>query len=345
VQEGLKQTRGAGAWMGVPFEFLNAKLRGRRPEVYEGDRLRELSACQSVEELSRRLFPREEPAGRLALERRLRQRCLNELCSFLHYLSPEAGQFYLSVLRRFQVDNIVVLLRLFAGRQGDAEVERYLTDLPPELTVPSGELMRSEDLAAFLKLLPAEFARCAEPTLPLYRRYETVAFTEMAIERRYWEGIREGLQIVPVQWRGDCARPLVHEMASSRLLTVLRAARNYNLQWEELRPLLPPHPGESALVGTARLSERALRELFEEPSARRVARMVRSVSEDEAADLVGLEEKLWAETYSLANHVYYSCTEGPAIVVGYYYVRRNELKGLTALVESLHYGEQPTGAS
>jgi len=332
---------GTQALMGLPFEFLNAKLRGRRRHVYEGSRLRRLADCASLEELTGWLYPRQAPLSRLSLERRLRQDCASELTAFTLYLSADVARFYGALVRRFQVDNILVLLRLFAGGRQEPSPEQYIPELPPSLAVRSGELLASANLAEFLGKLPEDLSRAALRTLPLYEAAGTTAFTEMAVERAYWDGVNRGLRLLPGAHRSACAQPIEHERNIARLLTVLRAARHYEMRWEDLAPLLPA--GDSSGDGGAGVgvSEEVLRAIHGNPSPDNVAAKVRGLARLGVPEsLVELEERLWNQVFRLANRLYYTMPDGPAVLVGYYYVRRNELKNLTALVEAVHYGRR-----
>jgi len=325
------------------MEFLSARLRGRRRRVYEGDRLRELARAAHLGELCERLYPREPVAGRLELERRLRRDCVEELASVLHFLSPPFHHFYAALIRRFQVDNIVVLLRLFAGGGEAPSREDYLTELPGRLSVPAGELLASGSIEEFIAQLPVDLARAARGAVALDKRAETTAFTEMALAREYWEGVTAAFAALSGADREACAGPVLSELAAARLLMVLRAARNYDLEWDRLKPLLPRNA--STEDGPSGISAAALEALHGDPSPANVARQVGLVrTPAHAEDLVDLEELLWERTYRMANRIYYSVMDGPAVAVGYFYVRRNELKALVHLAEAIHYGS-PAGAA
>ena len=325
--------------MDVPLEFLNAKLKGRRTRVYEGDRLRELAQCTSLTELCGRLYPREPAMERLALERRLRRDCVSELASFTRYLDPSLGVFYLALLRRFQVENIVVLLRLFAGGGERPSPEQYLTELPPAFAVSAGNLMASQNVAEFLQKLPTDLAGAGSEVLYLDELRRTTAFVEMAFWRAYWDGVVRAADVLGAEEQTACAGPVVCEIASARMLAVLRAARSYKLGWEELEPLLPRWSAPGMASGV-RVSEAGLGQLFSDPSPARVAKTVRGVSPQEAESLVDLEAALWRKTWRGANRLFYSEMDGPGVVVAYFYVRLNELRNLTSLVEAIHYGGQ-----
>ena len=64
-----------------------------------------------------------------------------------------------------------------------------------------------------------------------------------------------------------------------------------------------------------------------------------SVSADEPPDLGRLEEALWHGAVRLANRQYYEMPAGPAVLVSYFYLKREELRHLLALTQMLRYGE------
>ena len=329
---------GAPARMDAPFEFVNAKLRGRRRRVYEGGRLEDLARHGTVEDLARRLYPREIIAGRLGLERRLRQDCANELAGVVRYLAGGIQRFYVTLIRRFQVENITVLLRLFAGDREEPSPEQYLVDLPEWMSVAGGELLASADPEEFIARLPADMSAAAAAAHGAHGVAETTAFIEMALERQYWQGVVESLRELPAACRGECAVPILSELGAARLLAVLRAARHTDIAWEDLLRLIPAWKGNGEDGPHGGLSDSALQELHRDPSAENVAAKVPGLTAEQAENLADLEHLLWGRTFRLANRLYYRTLSGPAVVVGYYYVRRNELKALTALVESVHYG-------
>lgn len=326
------------AQMSVPMSFINAKLRGRRRRVYEGDRLSHLQQHRSVHRVWVELYPREGGTGRVALERRLRENCVAELASFTHLLPPGVADFYNALLLRFRIDNILVLMRLFAGGREAVQPEEFVPELPEKLRVPSGELLGSPNLEAFVAALPPDLAREAAPTISLYEEHRTIAFTEMALERAWWLGICEQLENQPRKHRHHCAAPLLSELASARVLAALRAGRNYDIEWEDLEPQLPPVGPGPQEGPDAPLSDQRLRDLFEDPSPANVAATVPRADKEVAESLIDLEERMWETTYRIANRIYYGVMEGPSIVVSYFYVRRNELKNLIKTVESIHYG-------
>jgi len=270
---------------------------------------------------------------------------VRELTSFLHYLSGAPARFYVALVRRFQVDNVLVLLRLFAGGAQEPSPERYVLELAPEMAVPAGELLSSSDPEEFVAKLPADLAGDAAGTVELYREHGTSAFTEMAIERAYWMRLLEALSSLGHTDRQACAGPLLWELGAARLLAVLRAARSYDAPWEQLRPLLPPWPAGMDPLPCVVLPDSTLQALYDAPTAEAVAARVPIVQPALAESLTDLEEHLWTQTFRQANRLHYGVLEGAAILVSYFYVRRNELRNLTRLAECVYYGTEFVGAA
>lgn len=317
----------------VPFEFVNARLRGRRGLLYEGARLRELAGLPSVEELAWRLYPRQDIPDRFALERRMLAACVQELASFVAYLSGPYRALYRSLLDRYAVENLKVLLRLFLRKGEDAEGIGYLIELPRELSLPDVELLSSSDIDEFLGRIPLPAVRaCAQGALPLYHETGRRAFLEMAFDMGYWSGVPEALDRLSHPEQVQCSAPIRCEFDAMRLLATLRAARLYRVPWRQLRSLLPE--------GRGAIGIRTLGEVYENPEPQfvmdRVPQLRRlSVSLEQAGEIGALEDVLWHEAVRLANRQYYGVTSGPAVLVSYFYLKREELRHLLALTQML----------
>ncbi len=326
----------------VPTEFLQAKLRGRRRRLYEGGRLEELAHCTSVKELWNDLYPRRKGTGRVALQRQVRKDRIADLCSILHLLSPDLSSFYTALVRRFQLDNILVLMRLFAGGREELDPESFVPDLPERIDISARNLLQARNLEDFLSQLPSDLTRTAFDTLDLYRSEETTAFTEMALEREWWSLILDQLGELSGQARQECSPPILFELNSARLLTTLRAGRSYHIQWDTLQPFLPPSPPQESEKRQNRLAQSTLEELFESPAPDTIRAHVSWVEEETAEDLVELENATWARTVKIADRIYHTLLDGPSILVAYFYLKRNEIQNIIETIESVYYTRQQT---
>jgi vacuolar-type H+-ATPase subunit C/Vma6 len=330
--------RGPAA-LGTPFEFLNAKLRARRSRIYAGESLRRLTRLGTPRELADRLYRRHDVQGAVELERRLAADCVADLAWPLRYLEGAYRAFYAALLELYRVENLKALLRLLAAT-ARPEPERYLVELPRALALPAGALSGAQSAREFVELVPVPAVRrAAKAVLPRYRETGRRAYLEMAFDRGYWQGVWEALERLPGRVAAQCAGPLRRERAAMCLLGTLRAAGTYELPWGDWVELLPPGgdgPGPATL-----------REVYERPTVEfareRLAwvdeALRRHVPPADSADLWRLEEALWHETVRAADRQYYAQMSGPAVLVSYYYLKREELRHLLGITQMLRYGK------
>ncbi len=328
------------AGLDVPFDFLNAKLRGRRSFLYEGGRLRELGKVASLQDLSWRLYPREDIPDVFELERRMLSSCAQDLATVLTYLTGAFGELFRALLDRYVVENLKVLLRLFTRKDGEADPAGYLIDLPPGMALPVHELLGSSDVAEFLARIPlASVWASARDALPLYRETGRRGFLEMAFDCGYWDAIQDGVGSLRDLYQAECAAPVLAELDAMRLLATLRAGRVYQVPWDDFKTVLP---GKGLPPGV-------LQQVYQHPevefAVERVPGLAQAVERHRQAGQVreigDVEDVLWHEVLRLANRQYYALPVGASVVVSYYYFKREELRHLLALAQMLRAGRPP----
>ena len=320
--------------MNVPFDFVDAKLRGRRRKLYEGDRLEEVAHSRNVGELAETIFPEEPPETPKRLQKRLDQQALHEMVQFLPYLDEAHSYLLRTLLSRYQVWNLKIALRLFGRETAAEQADRFMLDLPPSLALPREKLLNASDVDEFLRAVPQETLR--ESTAPALKTYEETnrrAFLEMGLDRGWWQCVEEALNRL-YYWKGQrCLPALEAERRCRGVLTVLRAARTYNVNWSTLAPLMPALPGADD-------EEDAFRRLHEEPDAQTVADVLARISNlsiqpDEAQHLPELEDTLWTHVVKTANQQFYTALQSPGTLVAYTYLKRAECRKLVSLAEML----------
>jgi vacuolar-type H+-ATPase subunit C/Vma6 len=321
--------------LSVPLDFLAAKLRGRRSRLYEGDRLRDLARQRSLGELAWLLYPREEIRRPLVLERRLLSDCVADLASLLKFLDGAYCDFYRALLNRYAVENLKVLLRLWWQGGVEAGAGDYLIELPRRLRLPRRDLLTAGSPEGFVAAVPLKEVReCALELLPRLAEDAPRACLEMAFDKGYWRGVWHSL---PRGARAYAA-PVQHEFDAMRLLGTLRAARHYGLSWSQWEPLLPDGPGG--------LSEATLRSLHADPRLEFVIGSIRWLGpeaerlrdEKGGPSLGRLEEALWRRLVRTADRQYYCNMTGPAVLIAYFYLKRNELRELLGIAQMVRYG-------
>jgi len=318
----------------MPGEFLNAKMRGRRSLLHEGDRLRSLAIEPTVPHLAERLYPREDVPDDLSLERRLLASCVEDLAGLARFLGGSALKLYTSLLDRYRVENLKALLRLL-GREGPAS--DILLPLPESLSIPVDDLAASPSVEEFCRRIPWRTVReCAEAALPLFRESERKAVLEMAFDQGYWTAVAEGARAMPVRRRRRCLAPVRREQMAMSLLAVMRAARVYGMSWEQVKPLLPRPVGGNGYD--------RLRDVHGRPEpqfAVDALPWLSGVALDAARpdDLAAFEDALWRGVMHLAARQYRAAGDGFATLISYYYFKRNEFRNLYTLAQMIRYGE------
>lgn len=327
------RARGLGE---VPLEFVNAKLRGRRARLYEGARLRHLVEQDNVQDLAYELFPREDLVTQVELERHLAAECAGELGRFAPYVTGAYGALYDALLSHFAVENLKVLLRVLGREDARRLADRHTVALPARLELPVDELLRSRDEQQFAARIPLPSVRSAvQGALPLFEETERRGFLEMAMDRGRWEAVAAALDALPRRDRAACRPPIACESDGLRLAGALRAATVYEMPWERFEALLPAGPGE--------LSVADLRRVYARPQSETVLEVLpelRHFLEDpgRAGSPGALEEAMWRRTLREANRQYYGHLSGPAILVSYYYLKRNEQRSLAMLAQMVRVG-------
>jgi vacuolar-type H+-ATPase subunit C/Vma6 len=299
--------------------------------------LRLLARERSVGELVYRLYPHEEIRDELDLERHILAGSVAELIGLSGYLSGAQCEFYDTLVSRYPVQNLKVLLRLW-GRQPDPRAaDPYLLPLPAGWSLRAEEFLACESIEDFVGLIPlAQVREDAQAALPLFRETSRKAYVEMGFDRGYWRAVSDGLRAIHPAEQNRCSLPIRRELESLRLLATLRAARVYRIPWEHLERLLP-----ASLGG---VSTEELRGIYRRPEPEVIRDGVQWLKGMELADEVLedaglLEEALWREVVRLANRQYYTVLSGFCTLVSYYYLKRNEFRRLLGLMHMVRYGE------
>lgn len=320
--------------MSLPFNFVDAKLRGRRRKIYEGDRLEAAVRKRTVAELSETVFPDDPPDTLETLQKRLDQACVDDLAGFLPYLDDARSSVLRALLRRFQVWNLKIALRLFERESARERFNRFMLDLPASLALPREKLLEASGVDEFLRAIPCETLREAiTPTLKPYQETHRKAYIEMGLDRGWWQSLDAALQNLNRWDRGGCSPAIDAERLCLRLLTVLRAARTYEMDWERLSTLLPP---------STRATEEGdpLQGLYENPDTQMVTKHIPddsglSIDAGDVQNLPDLENTLWTQVAQAANRQFYTELGETGSLVAYCYLKGAERRRLVSAAEMI----------
>jgi hypothetical protein len=155
----------------------------------------------------------------------------------------------------------------------------------------------------------------------------------MALDRAYWSAVLEAAGHLRHGDRESCMGPVVAEAGAAAVFGTVRAAATYEIPWSRWEGLVPPTVG--------RPSAAALAALYADPTAEHVMEQMPWLCGGEPleqpVDVAALEDAAWRRCVRVANRQYYSPTTGPAVLIGYYYLKRQEARSLLGLSQLVRY--------
>jgi len=321
--------------MSSPY-FIIAKVRGMRGKLYEGEKLTRLCDAPGIEELAATLAPGEPIGDTIGLQRHLTAQHVRALRSILVHLAGWRHELFLWMLRRYQVENLKVLLRAWATHAEPSLLARYTVDLPGAIGLPIQAMMNSPDLESVIRKIPVpELQAGAFTGLGGFEESGRLFFVEAGLDQGYLAELRRRSERV-----GEESRPAVRQLVGLELdiynvMLVLRAMFDYSIPFNKVRGLFAPF---GAYVGL-----RVLEQLRHAPDLDAAAGLVPPPAlgaTTPAPSAEALETAMWQNLYRVANRWYYSCVLDFGAIAAFYYIKRVELRNLIRISEHVRYGER-----
>lgn len=314
------------------LDYVAAGVHARRSRMAEADRLFALARLQTIPDLSRALYPSREPAVAAAdLQRRL----IRDQAAELAHLSGDvggAGGALLDWLRtRFQVENLKVLARGFAGGLGPEAVRPHLVAVlgpPPD----PGPFVAAADVEAFVALLPeGPFRQGAARGAALYRDRPRSFALEAGLDAGYLRELLDRAGAAPD--REHVLRPVEQEVHTFQMMLAARGRFVFGLDAEALEPFAVRTGALVPLLAAADLEE-----LARATVGRAIDRMPPAEGGVDPADLEALA---WDRYARVANWAFRRSHMGLGAVVAYTALRRVELANLIRVSEGIRLGLVP----
>lgn len=324
----------------VDRDYLVARLHARRSRIVEGARLEVACQAPTLAELGRTLTFSPARTTRL-FERDLLARLLDELTGVLAHLEPNARPLAGTVLTRFQLENIKILLRAHQHHLPPAEVRNQLLPLPLAYALQLPALTTAASVREFLNALPPGRVRDAALTTMSDRAPPPPPFLlETALESGYREELLHTVTRLPPHDQVPVAALHRQEVFSSQFLTVIRGRFQFHLPPDALQRALLPHGNQPS---------RWLRTLLAAPDPATAVALGRTAVLDErpaaagALDLAQLEGAVWRRFIRLARDAFRRSHMGLGAVAGYFALRRMEVANLITVSEGIRLGVDPSG--
>ena len=320
------------------FDFLCAKLHGMRSLLYEGERLEGLLKCRNLSEMYGELFADHPFQSHLQFERELVSYHVATLHDLSEFLSGKTLALYTWLLRRYQIENLKVILRHWAKKGDRAELERLLVDLPHSLSLPMDSILASPGLASLIPKIPHPLLQKgaslgAEP----FERRGTAFFLETGLDKAYFTELYVLLQRLHGTHSSGSA-PLVRlEVDIFNALLAFRGKLGYAVTAQDLEPFFAP--------GGKYLTPRLCGEIMGLDSFDEMLKQLPSgflgSPKIEVTEIGDLERVLSERLYRTASRQFYRSVSDFGKVLAFFHVKRAELTNLIRFAESLRYGHPP----
>lgn len=316
------------------FDFIHAKVHGLRSRVYEGDRLDTLCDLRTVNQLWHRLYPDAEPAGHRELQRRLLADHIEVLRVIHEHLPGGLQDFFRWLLRRYQLENLKVLLRAWKAGAALEEVRPYLAPVPEALSLPAEAMLRADSLADLLRRVPeARFRAAGEAHIDRFQEGRETFFLETPLDGAYYRALLDEQERLHGADRAHTERLVRLEIAVFNILCLFRLKLNYGLAFEEARPFFVSLAPEAF----------RLERLYDYPEFDDMVPLIPREflprdGDVELETIADLERAFWQRLLQVANRQFYRSISDFGAVTAFYTIKRVELANLIRVVEGVRYG-------
>jgi vacuolar-type H+-ATPase subunit C/Vma6 len=319
------------------FEFIQAKVHALRSRVYEHERLDDLCDLRTIAQLWHRLYPEADPGDHRTLQRRLLADHIHTLETVRRHLPSELTDFYAWMMRRYQVENLKVLLRAWKAHEPIEQVLPFLAPLMPDMALDPRPFLRTSSLGDFLMLIPvAELRVAGERAGARYADTGETFFIETAFDTAYYAHLLDRHEGLPARHREGTHALILNEVSIFDILSIFRLKLNYGMRYEQAAVFLVP-----AIGGPMELER-----LYDYPD---FGDMVERIPEEllphaprpEIETIADLELALWERGLQRANAQFYHSVEDLGAAVAFATIKRMELANLFRVIEGMRYGLSP----
>jgi vacuolar-type H+-ATPase subunit C/Vma6 len=319
------------------FDFIQAKLHGQRSRVYERERLDELCESRTVDQLWGRLYPDAEPAGHRELERQLLADHVAALDGVRLHLPERLAPFAAWAMRRYQVENLKVLLRAWKAREPLPNVAPLLAPLRRDLALDAAAFLNAPGLPDFIRLIREEALRdAALRSVPQYEETQGTFFVESALDGTYYAGLLARHAALGAAPRRQTQALIGLEVAIYNVLAAFRLKLNYGIPYKQALPFLA-----NGVPDARRLRRLYLSSEFREMRGAIPREMARRDGLAAASTIAELEVLFWERLLRVASRQFYRSAGDLGGVVAFFVVKRVELANLIRVIEGVRYGMEP----
>jgi len=338
---------------GQDFDYLVARLHGRRSRMAEGDRLNALCRLNTLTDLYQSVFPASDLKGVGDFQRLCVSTLGREISGLVGDLSGPAARLIRWFLTRLEIENLKVLVRTHFLKTDETDLGAHMVTLPKKAARDSPVFSTAGPLTDFVRLLPDRFLRReVEKAVLIHADKSRPFFLETALDQAYLRELlaRAGQLLGEDQ---EIISPVTRqEVDIFNLALVIRGRFFFGLTPETLLPLHVTGGRIRSADMNDMLKERDLQSaaarlagvVFDNEVPRgRLTEPCQTEGGDHGRDYGFYERLAWKRFLRFSNLAFRRSRKGIAAVVGYIGIRRVEVANLITLSEGIRHGMSAEG--
>ncbi|MHB8108888.1 MAG: V0D/AC39 family V-type ATPase subunit [Syntrophorhabdaceae bacterium] len=322
------------------LDYLAARLHGRRSGMAEGDKLEALARIRTLPDFARSLFPDSEFRSLPDLQRRLVEELAQEMTRFSADLNKTQVPLVHWMLKRFDVENLKILLRASIRKITPEETIEHLVVTPGQKASLIHALSVAGSVSDFVRFIPeGPIKTSLEKEVLEHGEEVRPFFLEAALDRGYYSELLSRFSLLSRRDQDETASLVRQEADMFHVMLVLRGRFNYGLAADQLASMHVP--------GTAINKDNFSKMLNDPDPLTAVNRVVMRVfdplpfdkgSGDLSIPVATFESLAWRRYLRLANTTFRRSHMGFGVVVGYVALRRVEIANLITISEGIRMG-------
>jgi len=315
--------------------FLGTKVRALRSKILAGPELAKLASLPSPLALYQKILGTDKEMTPSEAQRAVIVRHVNHLIRLLNLTGGAQHALFEWLVRRYQAENLKVILRAWLRKLPFAEIEKDLLPLPKQFALPFEQMLAAPDAATLISLVRVkELTGYARRVTPRFSQDPRAFYLEAAIDKAYYKRAIELAEALGRDDKEPCLHILKTEIMCYNLLFVLRCMQIYELSKESFADLVVEHSHFSSKSYIDSVGAAPIERLLESvPSLKPVNPSGRPVT-----TLADLEEILARHLHRVVIWQYVVSGLDFGVVVAYYYMKYYELHDIPRLGEAIRLG-------
>lgn len=312
--------------------FLAAKIRALKAQILAGAELAKLAFLESPLVLYQKVLGTTREMTPSEAQRAVITRHVEDLLSVLKFTGGGRRALFEWLARRYQVENLKVIMRAWARKMPLEQIEKDLVPMPEEHSLPVRDMLGAQDVGVLASFVPEErFAGALVMVMHRYIQHGQAFFLEAAIEKAYYVEALSRARALFGANRAACLPMIQREVLCYDIVFTLRCVQTYQLPADTFSDLVVPHgpfDGKSYVSNFAKNPVETLLDAiphFEPINPEGLP--IRSVAD--------IEDTCARYLYRAARKRFAASIFDFGAVVAYYYLKRFELQDILRLGEAI----------